>query len=241
MTGNTWPDGHRRALHQYEHEEHNEQHYPGTLQLCELCEEPTGRCEEDSLWIENIGNVCESCYGTDGDMSIREFGRKYGACDDGIEWAVNNCGSMLDVWNTAKAAWLIWIALKEGVVEPEALREIAVRLIRKQPLRITEPALLASIEAAKRYSAGDIDSASLYYAHANAYRELNVSNTSGLLASHPAYRAAVAVSAACGRDAADQVIWILRSRHVDTTYEIINTDLRRCTPCFKRRSAADDN
>ena len=35
-----------------EHECWNASHYPGTRQLCCECEEPTGRCEEDSLFVE---------------------------------------------------------------------------------------------------------------------------------------------------------------------------------------------
>ena len=48
---------------QCEHEKYNSTHCPGTRQLCSLCEEPTGRCEEDSLFLFNInGPVCENCY-----------------------------------------------------------------------------------------------------------------------------------------------------------------------------------
>lgn len=60
---NSWPDGRRRALYQTEHEAWNAKHYPGTRQLCSLCDEPTGRCEDDSLYIEGDGDpVCESCW-----------------------------------------------------------------------------------------------------------------------------------------------------------------------------------
>lgn len=60
---NTWPDEIKRAMHQDEHEAWNAKHYPGTRQLCCICDEPTGRCEEDSMHIEGYdGPVCESCY-----------------------------------------------------------------------------------------------------------------------------------------------------------------------------------
>ena len=52
-----------KARTQLEHEAYNRLHYPGTRQLCILCEEPTGRCEEDSLYLEDeTGPVCENCY-----------------------------------------------------------------------------------------------------------------------------------------------------------------------------------
>lgn len=49
-------------MHQSEHEAWNASHYPGTRQLCFKCEAPTGRCEDDSLWIEDDGPYCEDCY-----------------------------------------------------------------------------------------------------------------------------------------------------------------------------------
>lgn len=50
-------------MHQNEHEAWNAAHYPGTRQLCTLCEEPTGRCEDDSLYADDeSGPYCEKCW-----------------------------------------------------------------------------------------------------------------------------------------------------------------------------------
>jgi hypothetical protein len=59
---NSWPGGTRHAMEQDDHERWNAQHYPGTRQLCAICDSPTGRCEEDALFIDEIGHVCESCW-----------------------------------------------------------------------------------------------------------------------------------------------------------------------------------
>lgn len=64
---NTWPGGTRHAMCPEEHECWNASHYPGTRQLCCECEEPTGRCEEDSLFVEtesseSVGPLCKTCY-----------------------------------------------------------------------------------------------------------------------------------------------------------------------------------
>jgi len=59
---NTWPNGKRRAMLQSEHESWNSCHYPGTRQLCSRCEQPTGRCEDDSLYNGDEGPVCEQCW-----------------------------------------------------------------------------------------------------------------------------------------------------------------------------------
>lgn len=61
---NSWPGGKRKALTQCEHEAWNGANYPGTLQLCVLCDEPTGCCEDDTLILaDGTGPVCESCHG----------------------------------------------------------------------------------------------------------------------------------------------------------------------------------
>lgn len=58
---NTWPNGQRKAIHQSEHEEWNRKHYPGTRQLCDKCQSPTGRCEDDSIYRNDEGPLCEEC------------------------------------------------------------------------------------------------------------------------------------------------------------------------------------
>ena len=58
---NTWPGGKRHAMTQDEHERWNARNYPGTLQLCCVCDHPTWRCEEDAIYIEPIvpnGSCC---------------------------------------------------------------------------------------------------------------------------------------------------------------------------------------
>ena len=62
MSANTWPGGNRKALYPEEHEAWNARHYPGTRQLCSVCDEPTGRCEEDTMSVGDGGPLCESCW-----------------------------------------------------------------------------------------------------------------------------------------------------------------------------------
>ena len=57
-----YPDDIRKARHQDEHEKWNASHYPGTRQLCVVCDEPTGRCEEDAIWNDDGEPICENCY-----------------------------------------------------------------------------------------------------------------------------------------------------------------------------------
>jgi len=46
---------------QEEHEKHNAVNYPGTRQMCAACDQPTGRCEDDSMYNENVGPLCMEC------------------------------------------------------------------------------------------------------------------------------------------------------------------------------------
>ncbi len=52
-------------MHQNDHEAWNARNFPGTRQLCCKCEEPTGRCEDDSLFSDDDcqdGPLCEDCW-----------------------------------------------------------------------------------------------------------------------------------------------------------------------------------
>ena len=50
------------AMLPHEHERHNARHFPGTRQMCVWCDEPTSRCEEDSIYLDDgTGPLCEEC------------------------------------------------------------------------------------------------------------------------------------------------------------------------------------
>lgn len=51
-----------KAYTQSQHRAINAREYPGTRQLCCICDEPTGRCEEDGIWWPGLdGWVCPEC------------------------------------------------------------------------------------------------------------------------------------------------------------------------------------
>lgn len=58
---NTWPGGKRHAMSQAAHEAWNANHFPGTRQLCQVCEQPTERCEEDTITVLDSGPLCPAC------------------------------------------------------------------------------------------------------------------------------------------------------------------------------------
>lgn len=58
---NTWPGGEKHAMTQTEHRHWSADNYPGTRQLCDKCEKPTGRCEDDTISGESGEAYCEQC------------------------------------------------------------------------------------------------------------------------------------------------------------------------------------
>ncbi len=52
-----------KALSQADHERINAREYPRTRQICTECGEPTERCEDDSLYLDDgKGPLCPNCY-----------------------------------------------------------------------------------------------------------------------------------------------------------------------------------
>ncbi len=64
MMTNTWPGGVRHAMTQSKHEAWNATNYPGTLEMCSVCDDPTGRCEDDSINCDDCGAgpFCPDCW-----------------------------------------------------------------------------------------------------------------------------------------------------------------------------------
>jgi hypothetical protein len=58
---NTWPNGERKAMTQSEHDNWNADNYPGTLEICFSCDEPTGNCEEDNIEDDEGNAICSEC------------------------------------------------------------------------------------------------------------------------------------------------------------------------------------
>jgi len=79
MPENTWPGGKRHAMYPDEHEKWNTNHYPGTRQMCSVCEEPTGRCVDDTIWSDDGEPLCEDCFNEQEHMIIeKQIAREYG-------------------------------------------------------------------------------------------------------------------------------------------------------------------
>jgi hypothetical protein len=52
----------KHRLSQCDHEKFNASHYPGTRQMCSICDKPTERCEDDEIVTIHGDPVCVDCY-----------------------------------------------------------------------------------------------------------------------------------------------------------------------------------
>ncbi len=45
------------------------------------------------------------------------------ACEEGFEFAIQECNSLTDCWNKAKPDWLVWLATRKNVLTDRELHE----------------------------------------------------------------------------------------------------------------------
>ena len=87
-------------------------------------------------------------------MTIQEFCNNHGACQDGRDWALENCQTMADVWAMAKPPWLLWIATRRGVLTDQELRLFAVWSARQVQHLMTDSRSIEAIDVAEGHAKG---------------------------------------------------------------------------------------
>ena len=88
-------------------------------------------------------------------MTIEEFCDFHGACREGRKWAIDNCSTMLEVWNTARPGWLLWVATRRGVLTDRELRLFAVWCARQVQHLMADERSVAALDVAERYATGE--------------------------------------------------------------------------------------
>ena len=88
-------------------------------------------------------------------MTIQEFCEKHDACKKGREWAVANCRTMQEVWDTVKPEWLVWVATREGVLSDSELRLFACWCVRQAWHLLTDQRSRNAVEVAERFATGE--------------------------------------------------------------------------------------
>lgn len=88
------------------------------------------------------------------DITIQQFCDIHRACKNGRKWALTNCVSMQDAWNTIKPEWLVWIATRPGVLADRELRLFAVWSARQVQHLMKDPRSAQAIDTAERFATG---------------------------------------------------------------------------------------
>lgn len=179
------------------------------------------------------------------DMTIREFCELHRACREGREWALANCQTMHDVWDTAKPEWLLWVATMCGVLSERDLRLFAVRCARSVEHLLTDQRSRHAIDVAERFALGNADAdelAAACDAARDARLAANAVRAAGVAAAWAAdaaveYAAGFAAwhaagAAWCAADAAHAAHAAHAARVQHAAW------LRELTPCFEREEVA---
>ena len=87
-------------------------------------------------------------------MTRNEFRDRYSPCREARKWARNNCTCMADVWEKAKAEWLIWVATRPGVLDDRTLRLFACWCVRQVWHLLSDERSRHAIEVAERHAEG---------------------------------------------------------------------------------------
>jgi hypothetical protein len=101
-------------------------------------------------------------------MTIEQFCEKHNACEDGRKWALAVCKDMQEVWENAKADWLVWVACRPGVLSEKDLRLFVCWCARMMWDWLDDPRSRNAVEVAERYAMDGATSVELYKAREEA-------------------------------------------------------------------------
>ena len=85
---------------------------------------------------------------------MKKWLKDHGACTDGYSWAVENCTSMQNVWDTAKPEWLIWVSTRKGVMSNAQSRKFACWCVRQIWHLLRDERSKNAIEVSERFADG---------------------------------------------------------------------------------------
>jgi hypothetical protein len=86
---------------------------------------------------------------------IEIFLTHHNACSEGKDWAVANCKTMQDVWDTAKPDWLIWLACAKGVLTEKEQHRFACWSVRQAWHLLADERSKKAVETKERWIEGE--------------------------------------------------------------------------------------
>ena len=139
------------------------------------------------------------------DMTIQEFCDLHNACCEGRGWALMNCRTMVDVWQTAKPEWLMWVATRQGVLDDRTVRLFACWCVRQVWHLLADERSRNAVEVAQRFAVGDATE-----------QELVAARDAAWAAAWAAARAAARDAAwAAAGDAAGDAAWAAQNAELE--------------------------
>lgn len=88
------------------------------------------------------------------DLTVAEFCDRHDACSEGCTWALANCKTMREAWDTAKPEWVLWIATRPGVLPDRTIRLLAVQFARTVEHLTTDERSRNALNVAERHANG---------------------------------------------------------------------------------------
>ena len=169
--------------------------------------------------------------------TVKEFLSHHGACSEGLNWAVENCKTMQEVWDNAKPEWLVWLATREGVLSAKDQRLFACWCARIN-WNLLDDAHKKCVEVAEKFALGEAtkDEMASASAWASAWASARASARASVTASASARasaRASVSASASAWASARASVTASASASASDADWEIQAQYLRtNYTPNF---------
>jgi hypothetical protein len=136
-------------------------------------------------------------------MTVSTWLRKHHACPEGYKWAVSNCSTMQEVWDTAQPEWLIWVATRPGVLDDITLRRFACWCARQVWHLLTDKRSRHAVETAELFCDGKATREELAAASDEANAAATVADAAATVAARAAATVADAAATVAARAAAD--------------------------------------
>jgi hypothetical protein len=136
-----------------------------------------------------------------------DFLKHHDACEEGVDWATNNCSSLIDCWNKAKPEWLIWLAMREGVLTDRELHEFSLWSAEQVRHLMTDPRSIAALDAKRKWLDGEISDDELQAACEAAWAAWYAADAEADVAARAAAWAAKSAARAAVWNAAKAAAW----------------------------------
>jgi hypothetical protein len=136
-------------------------------------------------------------------LTVVEFCRKHNACLEGYKWAMDNCTSMQEVWDTCQRRdWMVWVATRPGVLDDKTLRLFAVFCCRQVQHLMKDQRSIDAVGTAEKFANGEATLEELRAARSAAAEAAYAAEAAAAAAAAAAHAAAYAAYAADAHAAA---------------------------------------